>query len=163
MSNSERLGGLQKGELARLRRENETLRQIVIEFHWQARRYCDGRCTGAPGMFNHHVQALLALGVSLNPTGDETIWARTGAFGLDNGAEMEANVREMTEERLEAGHPVARGEVIPLPLGTHLVRELQDMFADGHDRPYDIIARIKEMKAEVEYLKKETGPIIGQL
>jgi hypothetical protein len=58
--------------------ENETLRYIVADLHWMARRYCDGRMTYSTRTFNDHTRALLAMGVPLNPTGDRTIWAKDG-------------------------------------------------------------------------------------
>lgn len=65
-------------ELARLRGENVALRQIAADLHWMARRYADGRRSYAVGMFNRHTLALLKMNVSLNATGDGTIWARSG-------------------------------------------------------------------------------------
>lgn len=55
--------------------DEATLRAIVRDFHWQARRYMDGRRTGAK-QFNDHTRALLAMGVRLSPAGDGTLWAR---------------------------------------------------------------------------------------
>jgi len=65
----------QDERLAALEAENATLRVIARDLHWQARRYMDGRRTGAK-QFNGHTRTLLSLGVPLNPTGDGTIWAR---------------------------------------------------------------------------------------
>lgn len=50
--------------------------ELVRDLHWMARRYADGRASYATSTFNGHTRTLLALGVSLNLTGDETIWAR---------------------------------------------------------------------------------------
>lgn len=50
--------------------------ELVRDLAWMARRYCDGRASYAPSTFNGHTRTLLSLGVPLNPTGDETIWAR---------------------------------------------------------------------------------------
>lgn len=58
--------------------EEESLRRIVVDLHWMARRYCDGRMSAAPTIFNQHTRTLLKLGVPLNPLGQETIWARDG-------------------------------------------------------------------------------------
>ena len=46
---------------AKLQAENATLRNIIRDFHWMARRYADGRSSYAPGMFNRHVQALINI------------------------------------------------------------------------------------------------------
>ncbi len=68
----------QAAELTRLRSENEQLRRVTVDLHWMARRYADGRQSYAPSLFNDHVRTLLALGVPLNATGDQTIWAADG-------------------------------------------------------------------------------------
>ena len=52
------------------------LEEIITDLHWMARRYADGRSSYAPGMFNSHTRRLLKMGVRLNRTGDDTIWAR---------------------------------------------------------------------------------------
>src|SRR5690606_41919010 len=65
-------------ELSRLTRELEALRRIVVDLHWRARRYVDGRTSYATRLFNDHTRALVALGVELNRTSDGTIWARDG-------------------------------------------------------------------------------------
>jgi len=56
----------------------KALERIAIDLHWMARRYVDGRSSYAPALFNGHVEALLALGVTLKATCDETIWAKDG-------------------------------------------------------------------------------------
>lgn len=65
-------------ELDRLTRELQALRRIVVDLHWMARRYVDGRTSYATRLFNDHTRALVALGVELNRTSDGTIWARDG-------------------------------------------------------------------------------------
>jgi hypothetical protein len=57
----------------------EKLVQIVVDFHWMARRYCDGRSTYAPHLLNEHVRVLQQMGIELNPTGDNAVFARDGA------------------------------------------------------------------------------------
>jgi hypothetical protein len=80
-----------EAENAVLRRENDTLRRVAGDLAWMARRYCDGRMSYAPSLYNDYVRALLALGVPLNPTGDGTIWARDGmGRGYDGLGEEEA-------------------------------------------------------------------------
>lgn len=56
--------------------ENDALRNIARDLHWMARRYADNRQSYSTSLFNGHTRDLLRLGVPLNPTGDETIWAR---------------------------------------------------------------------------------------
>lgn len=51
------------------------LKAIVIDLHWMARRYVDGRQSYATSTFNEHTRALIAMGLKLN-TNDGTIWAR---------------------------------------------------------------------------------------
>src|SRR5690606_23462388 len=69
---------LHAAELARLTRELQALRRIVVDLHWMARRYVDGRTSYATRLFNDHTRAMVALGVELNRTSDGTIWARDG-------------------------------------------------------------------------------------
>ena len=71
------------------------LKQIVIDFHWMARRYADGRQSYATGLFNDHTRALLAMGIELNPTGDGTIWAKDSAGRAYDG---------LTDEEANMGH-----------------------------------------------------------
>ena len=54
------------------------LEMIVKDFHWMARRYCDGRSSYAPALFNEHTQRLLDLGIILDGGSDGTIWAGDG-------------------------------------------------------------------------------------
>src|SRR5690606_19909199 len=65
-------------EISRLTRELQALRRIVVDLHWMARRYVDGRTSYATRLFNDHTRALVALGVELNRTSDGTNWARDG-------------------------------------------------------------------------------------
>jgi hypothetical protein len=76
----------------------EKLIEIVRNFHWMARRYADGRMSYVTGLFNDHVRALQQMGVELNPTGDETVWAKDGmgrAFdGLPVDGQLELSFKE---------------------------------------------------------------------
>ena len=54
------------------------LEMIVKDFHWMARRYCDGRSSYAPSLFNEHTKRLLELGIILDSNSDGTIWAGDG-------------------------------------------------------------------------------------
>ncbi len=65
-------------ELKRLKGENEILRLVCVDLHWTSRRYCDGRSTYATSMHNTHTKTLLALGVPLNPTADQRLFADDG-------------------------------------------------------------------------------------
>jgi hypothetical protein len=50
-------------EANRLREENDQLRTICSDLHWMARRYADGRMTGAPAVVNACTRQLLELGL----------------------------------------------------------------------------------------------------
>lgn len=54
----------------------ETLKKIVTELHWMARRYADGRQSYVTYSFNEQTRLLQAMGVELKETADETVWAR---------------------------------------------------------------------------------------
>ena len=56
----------------------EKLLEIVIDFHWMARRYCDGRMSVAAPIFNDHTRVLQSMEVELNPTGDGVLFAQDG-------------------------------------------------------------------------------------
>lgn len=56
--------------------------QMLIDLHWMARRYADNRQSYVTSMFNGITRELVAMGLKLNATGDNTIWARD-AFGRD--------------------------------------------------------------------------------
>lgn len=59
--------------------------KAVCDLHWMGRRYADGRTSYATSLFNEHTRFLKALGFPLNPTGDETIWARDTMGRLFDG------------------------------------------------------------------------------
>ena len=77
--------------------------EIVIDFHWMARRYCDGRMTYVTGLFNDHTRALELMGISLNETADGTVFAQDGMGrtydGLDDSHARLAKIAE-TDTRL---------------------------------------------------------------
>src|SRR5690606_1647587 len=83
-------------EISRLTRELQALRRIVVDLHWMARRYVDGRTSYATRLFNDHTRALVALGVELNRTSDGTIWARDGMGRAYDG---------LSEEEAAQGEP----------------------------------------------------------
>jgi len=71
------------------------LERIVVDLHWMARRYADGRASYATGLFNGHTRDLIRLGIHLNPTGDGTIWARDRmGRGCDGLTDEEAAMGE---------------------------------------------------------------------
>lgn len=62
--------------IVKLEAENAALRKIATDFHWMARRYADGRSSYIARLFNENTRAILRMEIELNPTADETIWAR---------------------------------------------------------------------------------------
>lgn len=63
-----------------LEQQNETLRRIIGDIWWMARRYADGRSTYAAGMYNQAVDVALRNGVKLE--GDNgKLYATDGKFG----------------------------------------------------------------------------------
>ncbi len=56
----------------------EKLLEIVIDFHWMARRYADGRMSYATSLFNDHTRALQSMDIPLNETSDGTLFAQDG-------------------------------------------------------------------------------------
>ena len=81
----------------------EKLVEIVIDFHWMARRYSDGRMSYVTGLFNDHTRALELMGISLNETADGTVFAQDGMGrvydGLDDSHARLAKIAE-TDTRL---------------------------------------------------------------
>ena len=70
-----------------LKKENETLRDAAIAFHWMARRYADGRMTYAAHIVNDHTYKLLKMGVCLDINidiaGNDTFFAHDGQENLE--------------------------------------------------------------------------------
>jgi hypothetical protein len=67
--------------MAQLRYENATLRLIVTDLQWMARRYATGRHTYAPSTYNEAIRRAQALGMAFNEDTTETpptIWAADG-------------------------------------------------------------------------------------
>jgi hypothetical protein len=67
--------------MADLKRENETLRHIIYEISWMARRYAHGRATYAPDMYNRAITAAVRLNVKLNEADHESVYADDGCLG----------------------------------------------------------------------------------
>ena len=82
-------------EVAKLKGEIATLRNIIRDFHWMARRYADGRSSYAPGMFNRHVQALINLDFEFADNAPR--FARDG-MGRDFDGLTEADTRAAEED-----------------------------------------------------------------
>ena len=84
-------------EIARLTKENKTLRSIARDLHLPARRYADGRMSYVTSMVNSCVQTLLDLGVELNMS-DGTPFARDGmGRKFDGLSDEEASKGERLE------------------------------------------------------------------
>lgn len=79
----------------------ESLKSACADLHWMARRYADGRSTYATSLFNSITRNLIKLGVKLNPTGDEIIWARDA---------MGRGYDSLTRAQATPGTPEAKGE-----------------------------------------------------
>ncbi len=59
--------------------ENALLREAVLEFHWMAQRYADGRMTYVTSLFNEVVRKLLAANIPLQHLGvGSNLFARDG-------------------------------------------------------------------------------------
>ena len=58
--------------------ENALLKQIVVELHWMAFRYADGRSTFVPDTFNRLTEQLIGLGVEIVSRRDGNVFARDG-------------------------------------------------------------------------------------
>ena len=58
------------------KKDVEWLKMAVIDLHWMARRYADGRQSYVPSLFNDITRKLLSLGIKLEDVDYETIWAR---------------------------------------------------------------------------------------
>jgi hypothetical protein len=78
----------------------QTLAQHCSDLQLYAKRYSDGRSTYAPTQVNQITRSLLALGVSLNPGGEQVVWAQDG-----NGRAFD----RLTDEELTPGTAAALG------------------------------------------------------
>jgi hypothetical protein len=87
------------------------IKNAVRDLHWMARRYADGRCSYAPGMFNGRVRDLLAAGLQLG----QPLFARDGmgrafdglteeevAAAEEDMPRMHTKVFEIAEDRMNA-------------------------------------------------------------
>lgn len=67
-------------EISRLKAERDEARQIVRDIHWMARRYCNGRLSYAPGMFNDAIRKAIEGGWLPEPQNGEPILATEGKW-----------------------------------------------------------------------------------
>ena len=100
--------------------EKAKYQRIIQDLHWMARRYADGRSTYAPGLLNEHTRDLLKYGFTLNPTADETIWARSplgrghdGLSDLEAAQGMEARRGETAGLDAKRDSPTSQREDAP--------------------------------------------------
>ena len=109
-------------------------RRIVIDLHWMARRYADGRQSYAPGLFNEHTREAIRLGVELNPTADGTVWARDGdGRACDHLTDVEAEMgpppgkfRPVRDEAITLLRAIAEGRMPnPVDAAKQFVEELE--------------------------------------
>lgn len=76
----------------------EKLLEIIIDFHWMARRYADGRRTYSTGLFNDHTRVLQSMEVPLHTTGDNALFARDGmGRAYDKLSQEEARLAEISQ------------------------------------------------------------------
>lgn len=78
------------------------LTKDVVDLHWMARRYADGRQSYSTAMFNEITRRILRAGIKLNPTGDGTIWARDA---------MGRGFDRLSDEEAAQGRPLGRWDV----------------------------------------------------
>jgi hypothetical protein len=76
------------------------LTAIVIDFHWMARRYANGRNSYVTKLFNDYTKELLKMGFTLNSTVDKTIFAKDS---------MGRNYDGLTDREATDGTPEAQG------------------------------------------------------
>lgn len=79
----------------------DALERCCENLHWMARRYADNRTSYVTSLFNDITRELLSLGVKLNPTGDQIIWARDS---------MGNNFARISQEEATPGTPEALGK-----------------------------------------------------
>lgn len=75
--------------------------KIIVDLHWMARRYADGRRTYAPGVVNNVSRWLIANGIQPIAGADDTIWAKDG---------MGRAYDRLTDAQATPGTPEAKGD-----------------------------------------------------
>jgi hypothetical protein len=114
------------------------IKNAVRDLHWMARRYADGRCSYAPGMFNGRVRDLLAAGFELGQplfardgmgrafdglTEEEVAAAKEDGFELHaelNAAEPEDRMNAVWDQAVEACMQALSGKTTGCTLGPSL-------------------------------------------
>jgi hypothetical protein len=92
------------------------LEHVIINLHWMARRYADGRQTYAPGLFNDCTRSLLQMGIELKGGADGTIWARNSlGRQYDDLTDEEAAQGIVTQRDETRSGSVERSEIEPGP------------------------------------------------
>lgn len=81
-----------------IKEKYQTLKKIAGELHWMARRYADGRQSYVTHQFNEMTRMLQSIGVELNETSDQTVWARDAMGRQFDG---------LSEKEAARGNPVA--------------------------------------------------------
>jgi len=90
-------------------KENEILTEAVIDFHYMARRYADGRMTYAANIVNDHTYKLLQMGIVLSPDGFEE--SLDGTFFAHDGQEnIERNCFCIPKHFLELEKEILNGD-----------------------------------------------------
>ena len=113
-----------------LARGTEALMHAAQDWHWMARRYADGRQSYAVGMHNGHTRTLIGLNITLNATGDGTLWAKDGNPGMpgptpaDMGPEWSLyqerlqqfiEISERLRQRAERAEAALKAAGLPIP------------------------------------------------
>ena len=126
--------------------ERDFLRRAASDLAFWARRYCDGRSTGAPSSYNDIARQLIGLGISLqpDPIANNSVWAQDGGGRAYDG---------LAEDCLKPDSPGSRGEYIPLPPGARLTDELTA--ALGTTDPHEALCRIEKQAANLKRVRSE--------
>lgn len=72
-------------EMDIVERENQKLKNIILEIQWMARRYANGRKTYAVDQYNTAIKAAQALGIEFRPDTDGLVMAKDGMFDSEEG------------------------------------------------------------------------------
>jgi hypothetical protein len=123
------------------------MKAALIEFHWMARRYCDGRMSAAPSVFNDHVRELVANGIDMR----QPLFARDGcgrAFDRLTDAEALA-----AQEDMPKGHALmlAEWEGRTTELRQH-IDTLFEQINDRDKRNKIVLVKLETSEARVKVL-----------
>jgi len=118
--------------------------QAVHDLHWMARRYADGRCSYAPGMFNGRARDLLTAGFDLG----EPLFARDGMGRAFDG---------LTDEEVAAAE-----EDMPR-MHTKVIEAGEERFNEVWDQAVEACAdRIEKLRDNTQQLKLHMGEMEAQ-